>query len=281
MKASAAFATGLWIGAGVVAALGAFHFRIWERAPAETSSEMSAALQAKSDQVAMLEQDKARLTAEIQRLRETIADLRTKEPARAITESESPAVQAPGRVPFRRTPAAPAAEAAEPWIEEAVAVGDVRVMPQLEELAMQNNESALEALALMAELDGGAALMRVWSSDGLSVTNRLTATRYLAATMELSAEAKEMMRRMFADPRTDPRFLYAAVEGIANPNFPVTLGSTVTIAPPPHFRPDYSSRVELLDRLRQMATDRQLRAYLDRSREELLVRWAQAVPGGS
>lgn len=269
MKPAAAFSVGLWTGAAVVAAVGWFYFQATERSGPGGVPRLSTELEAQAEQIRLLQQEKAHLQAETQRLKETAAALKSNLEARAETETRR-------RLPVSRTAAGAPGPAPEAWIEEAVADGNVQWLPRLEAAALANNRHALEALALMAGQDSGQALMRVWRSRTLTLPNRLKATRYLAATMELNPDAEELLRGLVAEPGADVRLLYGMVDGIANPAFPVSLGRYVPIPAPPYFKPDYAMRLRLLDELRAAFADERLRQYAEQSRDELMTRWAQA-----
>ena len=86
------------------------------------------------------------------------------------------------------------------------------------------------------------------------------------------------MRGLAADPNADVRVLNAAVDGLANPNFPVSFGKAAAVQAPPHFKPDYPRRIQLLDNLRLTFTDDNVRAYADQAKTELQARWAQSNP---
>ena len=271
-KPAAAFAAGLWIGAVVVVAIGAFNLRVWESARREKAPRTTAELAAKEDEIQHLRQERARLTAEAQRLRETVAELKSSFDAPTALETRPES----RRVPLRQR--YPGDESAEAWIAEAVASGNVQALPRLEELASQNDEAALAALASMADRDGGAALTRVWNSSSLSFANKVKATRYLAATLEANPHATELLQSLFSSPTTDVRLLYAAVDGIADPGVGAVPSPNPAIPSPPHPKPDFDLRVQLLDTLAASITDQRLRDHADHARDELLTRWVQAEP---
>lgn len=269
MKPAAAFSVGLWTGAAVVAAVGLVYVRSPARtAPATTEVARPTEMQSKTDQIFTLQQENTRQLAEIQRLKETVADLKSNIEERAVAE-------APRRTPFVRFREAAPETTDDRWIEEAVARGDAQALPKMEALAVQNNRPALEGVALLADLDGAEALLRVWQSPSLTLPNRLKVARYLAANIELNPEIEDQVRAAMVDARIDVRLLYGIVDGLANPSFAVSLAN---VPPPPHFRPDFQYRVRLLDYLRTGMTDERLRAYTVQAREELLGRWAQAEP---
>jgi hypothetical protein len=149
----------------------------------------------------------------------------------------------------------------------------------LEKLALRNNRRALEAVALLADQDQAATLTRVWRSGALTLPNLMGATRYLAATLEVNPDAEQLLRGLAADPNADARVLDAAVDGLANPNFPVTFGRVTTVPAPPHFKPDYPRRIRVLDSLRSSFTDDNARAYADQAKVELQTRWTESNPG--
>ncbi len=271
LKPEAAFAAGLWVGAVVIVAIGAFDLRSWQHTGNKPSAELSAALSAKSDEVLALRQEQVRLTAENGRLRETVAELKSNLQERIVQEAH----RETRRVPFRNPPAIDPAEA---WIADAVAGSDVLALPRLEEAAQQNDQAALEALALMAEHDGAEALMRVWKSDALTLANKLTATRYLAATLEVNPHGQDLLRSLFASPATDLRVLYAALDGLADPTIAPGDGQALTLPVPQRPEPDFEMRMELLDEFGSAATDERLLTHMDQARAALMARWAQVEP---
>jgi hypothetical protein len=271
MKPVAAFAVGLWTGAIVAAAVAVFHFQAWVRVTREISPEMAAGLEAKSEVIRLLRQDQARLAAEAQRLRETVAELKNQMEEQAAEEVAAPAAPARTAEPV----ASPAMVDA--WLEEAVAGSQVMYLPRMEVLALQNHDVALEALALLSSLDNGETLNRVWASDRLDLPRRMRAARFLGATLELNPYAAGLLEQLFASPTADQRVLYAALEGIRNPSFPISFGRRQPVEPPPRFQPDYSLRARLVDTLR-IELRGELREAMDRAHEELLDRWAQATP---
>jgi len=275
MKPAAAFSVGLWTGAAVVAAVGVFYVQSLERARNFVSPNASSQLTTESEQFRVLEQENARLSAELQRLRETASTLKSNLDVQATVEP-------PRRIPYMRVPAAtdtaPAEAAPDDWIVQAVAHSDVEALPQLEEAALKNNHRALEALALLADQDQAAALTQVWRSESLTPSNEVDATRYLAATMEVNPLAEQLLRGLAADPNTDARELYSAVDGLANPSFSVSFGRDASIPAPPHFKPDYSARLRVLDNLRAAVTDESFRAHADQARMELQARWTESNP---
>jgi hypothetical protein len=120
----------------------------------------------------------------------------------------------------------------------------------------------------------------VWNSTALRFPTRFTAARYLGATLEVNAQAELLIRKLFSDRTADMRLLYAAVEGIANPNFSVSLGREQAIAAPPHFRPNFAKRQQLLDALAAATVDEELQARIAQAREDLLARWSRAAAPG-
>jgi len=271
LKPEAAFAAGLWVGAVVIVAIGAFDLRSWQHSGNKPSAEVTADLSAKADEVEVLRQEQARLTAENDRLRETVEELKSNLQARTALDATREA----RRVPFLNPPVIDASEA---WIADAVTGNDVQALPRLEEAAQQNDQAALEALALMADRDGADALTRVWKSDALTFPNKMMATRYLAATLEVNPHGPDLLRSLFASPTSDVRLLYAALDGIANPAIVPGEGQTVTLPVPQRPEPDYEMRVELLDEFGSGTTDEHLLEHMDQARAELMARWSQVAP---
>ena len=276
MKPAAAFSIGLWTGAAVIAAVGLFTMQQFGRAHGGAASASDSNLVAASEQVQLLEQDNARLNAEVQRLKETAAALKS-------NLEEKSALETRRRIPFRiPSPEAeippPPPGASSNWMEQAVASADVGALPELEKAAGRNNHRALEAIALLADRDQSATLTRVWRSGALTLPNQVDATRYLAATMEVNPDAEQLLRALASYPNTDSRLLYAAVDGLANPGFPVSFGRELPVPAPPHFKPDYAARMRMLESLRSSLTDDNLRTYIDQAKAELQARWAETSP---
>jgi hypothetical protein len=273
MKPAAAFSIGLWTGAAVIAAVGLFMLQQSQRVRGGATSVTDSKLAAASEQVQLLEQDNARLNAEVQRLKETAAALKSNLEEKSVLETRR-------RIPFRMPPSETEAPAppsgSSNWMEQAVAAADVSALPELEKAAERNNNHrALEAIALLADRDQSATLTRVWQSGTLTPPNQVDATRYLAATIEVNPEAEQLLRALASDPHADSSLLYAAVDGLANPSFRVTFGRDAPIAAPPHFKPDYAARMRILESLRSSTTEDNLRAYIDQARAELQARWAE------
>jgi hypothetical protein len=275
MKPAAAFSIGLWTGAAVIAAIGLFYVQGSQRAHGGASPATNSDLSAESEQIRVLQQENARLNAEVRRLKETASTLTSNIEMQVAVESRR-------RIPFmpglnEAQPTVPEV-ASESWMEQVVAASDTTALPQLETLALRNNRRALEAVALLADQDQAATLTRVWRSGALTLPNLVQATRYLAATLEVNPEAEQLLHGLAADPNADARVLDAAVDGIANPSFPVTLGRVTTVPPPPHFKPDYSRRIRLLDSLRSSFADDNTRAYADQAKAEMQTRWTESNP---
>jgi len=271
VKPAAAFAAGLWIGAVVVAAIGVFNWRVWKGVRREGEPRTAAEQAAGSDEIQQLRQEQARLAAEAQRLRQTVTELKNNLDTRVALGAQREL----RRMPVQRQ--SRSEESLEAWIAEAVASGDTQSLPRLEELANQNNEAALEALALKADRDGGATLTRVWNSASLSFANKVRATRYLAATLESNPRAAELLQSLFNSPGTDARLLYAAVDGIASPGVETT-DSLIQTLPSAHPQPAFDMRVQLFDTLTASITDQRLLDHVEHARDELLTRWVQAEP---
>jgi cell division protein FtsB len=275
MKPAAAFSIGLWTGAAVIAAVGLFILQQSQRAHGVASSSSDSKLAAASEQVQLLEQDNARLNAEVQRLKETAATLQSNMEEKAALETRR-------RIPFRiPTPGAeipPPPGASTNWMEQAVSAADAAALPELEKLALRNNHRALEAIALLADRDQSATLTRVWRSGALTLPNQVDATRYLAATMEVNPDAEQLLRALVSDPNTDARLFAAAVDGLANPAFPVSFGRELPVYAPPHFKPDFATRLRVLDSLRSSVADNDLRTYVDQAKAELQAHWAETSP---
>jgi hypothetical protein len=260
MKPSAAFALGLWTGAVVVAAIGAFHLRGLARVAGEPSPQAVKELQAKTEEIQQLRQEQARLTAEDARLRQTISELKRNSDTRALVDTRRDQREVRRRVPFRLTaetpsPPAPGSSTDESWIADAVANADVDALPRLQSAALEGSRAALEALAWLADRDNADALTRVWTSDSLSGPLRVEAARLLAVTLEVNPHGGQLLQTLFTSQDADQKQLAAAIDGLVNP--------------PPRVRPDYAERLQLVDTLRAQVTDPNLLANLDRAREQL------------
>jgi hypothetical protein len=230
---------------------------------------LSTQLSDQADQIRDLQQENARLVAEAERLKQTVAELTSNLAAHTET---SPVAR---RIPFQRPTAATDAES---WMQDAVANGDKDALPQLEQAAQQNNEYALEALARLANHDAGAALTRTWNSGQLTFPNQVKVARYLGETLEVNPQGDGLLRALFENATTDLRLLYAAVDGIANPGPPAGPVLPVPLPGASPFEVDFAMRVKLLDAVRVATTDEQLGAHEEQARDELMSRWAEAEP---
>jgi hypothetical protein len=252
-----------------------FYVQGSERARSGTTSAADSELAATAEEIRSLEQENARLNAEVQRLKETASVLKSNLAEKVTLENNR-------RIPFVPLPTAvepiPADAASENWIDRAVAIADATALPQLEKLALRNNRRALEAVALLADRDQAATLTRVWRSGLLTMPRLVDATRFLAATMEINPDAEQLLRGLAADPNADAHVLYAAVDGLANPNFPVSFEHDAAVPGPPHFKPDFAARIRMLESLRLSFTDADLRSYVDQVRAELQTRGAESNP---
>ena len=265
MKPAAAFAAGLWTGAAVIAAVGAFYLRVWELG---RSGSAPAGHDKLETRIQLLQQEQARATAEEARLKQTIADLQSELDARAAIDARRQSRMA------RREPNAPD-PSVEQWIVDAVIQGDAQALPKLEEAALNNNLSAIDALALLAEHDNAETLTRVWGSPSLNGESRLRATLLVAATVELNPRGGELLGALFSATPVDPQMRDAALAGLMMPDFTTRLKQSSDFPSPPHFRPDYAMRLKLLETWRAATTDEQLLLTFDRVRTRLTQRAAE------
>ncbi len=258
MKPAAAFAAGLWTGAVVMAAVGVFYLRAWEpgRAPASPQGR-----QTLEGRLQLLQQEQSRAEAEQARLKQTIAELQAQLQARATAEARRQL-----RLAYREQ--ATEDLPAERWIVEAVTNMDARALPRLERAAMENNLAALDALALLAELDNGEALDRVWASPDLNAAARERAAFLLAATVELNPQAEQLLHEVFASAPTDARLCAAALAGIESPEFKTPLRA-VTESPASSVVADYTQRVWMVESWRTVVADPKVAAQIDRVQERL------------
>jgi len=202
-------------------------------------------------QLANLNQENARLVAEAQRLRETVAEMRNR-----------PVDVPVQRVPFRRR--AVAAEV-EPWILEAVHNPDAQSFPKLEQAALQNNLAALDALALLADRDQAEALVRVAASPNLNPTGRQRAVLLLGACVELNPHVEELLLVLTGN---DQSLAAMAVAGLETPRFASRLGITSS----PRIKADYALRLRILTALRSAVTEESLVARLEQAQAKISQR---------
>jgi hypothetical protein len=265
MKPSAAFTVGLAAGALLALSVAAFSWRPWHRAPASPSPEFTASLQSKNDEIQRLQQQLAALNVEVQQLRRSIVETRSNLTAQTTADTARPI----RRVPFRRPEPEPL-PAAQRWMANAVLTGDTGAMAELEEAAARNNSLALEGLALLADRDGGAALMRVWGAESLNESNRIYATRLIAATAELHPQGWAWLRNLTTAQNVNRQFLIAALAGLANPSFPSRLqAQDPRIPAPPRFAVDVNARLQMFDSLRTALPPDYLSDPFDRMRADL------------
>jgi hypothetical protein len=267
MRASVGFALGLLTGAVAVTVASVFHWGEANGSRTLVPPEVAAELSSRAKELETLRQEQLQLQAEAQRLRETVAELKSN---LAIQTARTPL----RRLPFRDAQMQHAAEhevisPPDTWMAEAVANGETSALPRLEELADANVTDALDALALLADLDGAQALTRVWSSGALTLSNRARATRLVAATIEVNPVAEQLLREMFADADTDPTLLYAALDGLADPSFASDFVQLNALQPPPHFAPDYAMRLRVLNDLTAEGANEQIDFLRERARAQL------------
>jgi hypothetical protein len=267
MRTAAAFALGLWTGAVLAGAVGAYYFKVLDQARSGASPQVHDKLETR---LQFLQQEQARAAAEAQRLKETVAELKSDLAAREYVEARRQQRQ----VRVRETP--PAEPAVESWITAAVAGGDMQVLPRLEQAAVQGDAVALDAVALLADRDHGEALTRVWSAPDAGAVTRARATFLLAATLEVVPPAIELLQSLFTAGPPGGQLLEAALTGLGNPDFVTRLTQSDTVAPPPHFQPNYAMRLKVLEALRPSVTDEQVLAVSDRVRAKLLQRAQEA-----
>jgi len=252
VKPAAAFTIGLWTGALVAAGAGALRFACGPATPAVAPAQPP-----HQSELARLEKENAQLATELQRLRQTLAEWKTRTAAPAADRAPQP------RSP--RAAAEPAAEAVH-WMDAAVANSDVQALPRLEEAALQNDVRALRALAALAAGDNAATLARVWASGRLNAANLMVATRLLGATIEVNPHGAEWVQALTGAGPTGAPLVLAAAEGLAQPDL-----ATATFG-----RVDFAARVRFLDTLLAGTDDAAVTAQLVRLRDALLARWAAA-----
>lgn len=265
MRSLAAFALGLLTGAVAVTVASLFHWGEADGSRTYIPPEVSLELANRSQEVETLQQERARLLAETARLKQTVAEMKSQPP-----EELTPARRIPFLMPSGTagTPAA-AAQPADAWLADAVANVDTTALPQIEQLARQNVGEALDALALMADQDNGAALTRVLTSGALNEAGRIRATRLLAATMEVNPDADRLLRALFADPKTDSQLLYAALDGLGAPDFPSEFVQANKLPAPPRYEPDYDARLRLLEALVAGTQSEEVTFYYQRARARI------------
>lgn len=203
--------------------------------------------------IQQLDQALARERAETEQLQRTVAELKS-----SLLERGSGSARA---APFRDV------RRSDDWMDRAVAAADAEALPQLEQVAQQNNAAALEAIGQLSRLDAGAALVRVWQSGKLNLANLQRATHLLGATMEVNPQTESILQLLFTDANADPRLLRDAVEGVAD----VGLQTPQTLV-------DFHSRLALLDLLQTLTTDKALRELVAHTAAELRARVNTGVP---
>ncbi len=171
MKASLAFAIGLWTGGILVGGVWLFHHR---QAQFEQQASVSRPVMAEALNVSATKEsgeimrENARLVAELERLRQTLDDLyRDQEPA--------PAEPPP---PLAVPAAAPAAVPTQP-----VAPETEILVESLENQALANRAGAVEAIVLATD-ENYQLLMRLLRSERLTPGNREAVESYLASLFE-------------------------------------------------------------------------------------------------
>ena len=201
-------------------------------------------------QLANLNQENARLVAEAQRLRETVAEMRSR-----------PVDVPVQRVPFRRR----AAAEVEPWILESVQNPDAQSLLKLEQAALQNNLAALDAIALLADRDNAESLVRVAASPDLNPASRQRAALLLGATVELNPHVEELLLALSG---TDQSLAGMAVVGLETPRFASRLGMT----PAFRIKADYPLRLRILAALRATVTEESLVTRLEQAHVKIAQR---------
>lgn len=269
MKATLAFTVGLWVGALATTAAGFFYIQSWNR---PSVSAVPLPQEQSEVRLQLAQQREARATAEAERLRQTVAELENR--LSAQDGPLPPRAGNPSLRPVRRVPFATSNRGAEPaaWIVQSVLSRNPQVLPRLERAAVQNDVNALDAIALLADLDDAETLSRVWASSVLNAANRSRAAQLLAATAELNPHASDQLLAVTANGTSDDSLLMAKLAGLESPDFTTQLSNNPGIAPPPHFRPDYGLRLRILDDLRDVLTDRALMTAIDQTRERLIQR---------
>jgi hypothetical protein len=259
MKPAAAFALGLWTGAVLTAAVGTFYFRLLKPLHIESSSQDQSRLETR---VQVLQQEQSRAAAEQQRWRQQVADLKNTI-ARLQTEVQSQ----PRAVEVRETPAPTAGN----WIEAAVIAGDTQALPRLEQAALQGDEAALDAVALLADRDRGAGLLHVWSAATVPAT-KTRVVFLVAATLEVIPQAGELLLALFTSAPNELNLLEAALTGLANPDFATDVAPRGSEMAPPHFQLNVTQRLKLLENLRATLTDDRLLTIASRVQSNLIWR---------
>ena len=249
MKPAAAFAVGLWTGALVMTAVGLVYFY---RGAGPVSKPPVPAQDQWEVQLATLNQENARLVAEAQRLRETVAEMHSR-PADVLPVR---------RPPVRQLAGAPEIE---PWILESVHNPDAQSLLKLEQAALQNSLPALDALALLADQDHAETLVRVAASSDLNATGRQRAALLLGACVEISPQVGELLLALTGN---DQALALKAVVGLETPRFVTRLG----VPPRPRLKADYALRLRILSALQTAVSDESLMARLDEGRAKIAQR---------
>jgi len=260
MRPSVSFAAGLWLGGLVVLAGGALLFQLGVLHRRETASLPIPTVSSGSAELDRLRQENAWLTAEAQRLRQTVAELKDQleEPPAFRPRRRSP-VPRPSEEPARAAPALPPA----PDATEAATAGQLRAMlDQLTARAEEGDLRALEGLTALADRGGAVLLVRLWNSGLLPVSALPTAARCLGNVVEVSPGAGEALRALFTDPQADESLVRAALEGMLTPPAGGENG-----APAPSF--NALGRLEFLEQTAESAGSEPVRDLLETAIDHL------------
>ena len=179
MRPAVAFAAGLWTGGLVVGGVWFWQHQQPTAAPEPPAAAALTGPVAPADESAHVLQENARLQAETDRLRETVATLQQTGSThrRLLGESTVAATAAAaGEANLPASALAPASAAPVPR-------PGARSVPTLELRAAQNSMPAVQVLAATVE-EGQAALVRLWKNPQLSEANRAMIERLLSAQLE-------------------------------------------------------------------------------------------------
>ncbi|NQU12269.1 hypothetical protein HQ590_15850 [bacterium] len=209
MRPSVSFAAGLWLGGLVVLAGGALLYRAGAIHRREAASVTTTPLDSSAAELDRLHQENARLTAEAQRWRQTVSELKD--------QLDGPAAFRPRR----RTPASRTGVGLPGSAQDTDREGQAGpVRPMIEQLtarALNGDRRALERLVVLADRGGAPALVRLWNSGSLPAIALPTAARCLGSIIELSPGAAEALRVLFTEPQTDEALVRTALDGIVTP----------------------------------------------------------------
>ncbi len=236
LRPPVAFVLGLWLGALVAATAAWIWFQAWQTT---TGSREKVAASDSGQQLRQLRTDNAHLTAENERLHETLDSYREE---------------------FEQAPAAPAVAPAATAGKSKSTTGGPADLAKLETSAEQNVAGAVTTLGEASAQDKGETLLRVWNSGKLDFPGQRTAIWYLSNLVETNPKIADVVRALFTNSDTDPELWLSTLDGLSTPS-PLST--------------DYNTRVNLLVELEDTAAP-SMRAQIENVRKRLLREWAES-----